>query len=62
MANIPSDTAGDIPAPSFWRDPEKRALVYQVAVVAVIVWFLYSIINNTATNMESRGLAPALGF
>ena len=62
MPNTPSDAAGKIPAPSFWRDPDKRALVYQGIVVAVILWFLYSIINNTATNMESRGLASGFGF
>ncbi len=59
MANIPSSAA---PAPSFWRDPDKRAIVYQVVVVAVIVWLLYSIVNNTATNMEARGLASGFGF
>lgn len=62
MANTPSDAAGKIPAPSFWRDPDKRAIVYQAIVIAVILWFLYSIINNTVTNMESRGLASGFGF
>lgn len=50
------------PKPSFWRDPDKRAMVYQALVLAFIVWFLYAIINNTATNMESRGLASGFGF
>lgn len=50
------------PAPSFWRDPDKRALVYQVVVVAIIGWLLYSMITNTATNMEAQGLASGFGF
>ena len=50
------------PAPSFWRDPDKRAIIYQALVVAVIVWLLYSMISNTATNMEARGLATGFGF
>lgn len=50
------------PAPSFWRDPDKRAIVYQVVVVGVILWLLYSMIDNTATNMEARGLASGFGF
>ena len=54
-----SETA---PAPSFWRDPEKRAIVFQVVVVVVIGWLLYSMIHNTATNMAERGLASGFGF
>lgn len=50
------------PAPSFWRDPDKRAIVYQVVVVGAILWLLYSMIDNTATNMEARGLASGFGF
>ena len=50
------------PAPSFWRDPEKRAIVFQVVVVVVIGWLLYSMIHNTATNMAERGLASGFGF
>lgn len=59
MANKSDLTA---PAPSFWRDPDKRAIVYQVVVVAVIAWLLYAIARNTATNMESQGLASGFGF
>ena len=54
-----SETA---PAPSFWRDPEKRAIVFQVVVVLIIGWLLYSMIHNTATNMADRGLASGFGF
>ena len=62
MANNSNKSALAAPEPSFWRDPGKRALVYQGVVVAVIAWLLYSIVNNTATNMESRGLASGFGF
>ncbi|MFK7861994.1 MAG: amino acid ABC transporter permease [Granulosicoccus sp.] len=59
MANTSSTAA---PAPSFWRDPDKRAIVYQIVVVAGIFWLLYKMITNTATNMESQGLASGFGF
>ena len=62
MADNSLSPTGSAPSPSFWRDPDKRAIIYQVLVVAVIAWFLYSIINNTATNMEQRGLASGFGF
>lgn len=57
-----SAAANAAPATSFWRDPDKRAIIYQVAVVAVLAWFVFAIINNTATNMEQRGLASGFGF
>ena len=47
---------------SVWRDPDKRAMLYQVIVVALLIWFVGSIISNTATNMEDRGLASGFGF
>ena len=62
MANKNSPPVSVAPAASFWRDPDKRAIIYQVIVVAIIAWFLYAIINNTATNMEQRGLASGFGF
>lgn len=51
-----------VPAPSFWRDPDKRAIVYQGLVLAVIGWLVYAMISNTATNMEAQGLASGFGF
>lgn len=48
--------------PSFWRDPAKRALVWQGLVVLVLALFVWSVIDNTATNMEARGLASGFGF
>lgn len=63
MANTPSINAAEAaPTPAFWRDPDKRAIVYQVLVVAFIGWIVYSMVHNTATNMESRGLASGFGF
>ncbi len=62
MAKNSNNNALAAPAPSFWRDPEKRAIVYQALVLAFMAWLLYSIVNNTATNMESRGLASGFGF
>lgn len=50
------------PAPSFWRDPDKRAIVFQAVVIAIIAWLLYSMIKNTAVNMEAQGLASGFGF
>lgn len=61
-SNQTSSAASAATASSFWRDPDKRAIIYQVLVVAVIAWFIYAIVHNTATNMEQRGLASGFGF
>ncbi|MFK7892652.1 MAG: amino acid ABC transporter permease [Granulosicoccus sp.] len=56
------DSQTEAPAPSFWRDPDKRAIVYQALVVLFIGWLVYSMVSNTATNMESQGLASGFDF
>lgn len=50
------------PAVSFWRDPDKRALIFQIIAFLVVAWLLWAMIDNTATNMKARGLASGFGF
>jgi len=59
MANNSTSVGG---LASLWRDPDKRAIIYQVLVVAILIWFVGSIIANTAANMEKRGLASGFDF
>ena len=59
MANNPTSSSG---VASLWRDPDKRALMYQVVVVGLLIWFVGSIVSNTATNMEDQGMASGFGF
>jgi len=47
---------------SFWRDPDKRAVLYQAVVLALLVGFVWWIVHNTATNMEKNNLASGFGF
>ena len=60
--NTSSNPIPAAPKPTFWRDPDKRAIVYQGMVVAFVGWLLYAIVSNTATNMEAQGLASGFGF
>ncbi len=60
--NSSSNPIPAAPKPSFWRDPDKRAIVYQGVVVAFVGWLIYAIVRNTATNMEAQGLASGFGF
>jgi len=45
-----------------WRSQVFRALVYQIVAVAVIVLALLYLANNTATNMQSRGIQSGFDF
>ena len=59
---VPPASAGTAPAPSFWRDPDKRAIVWQALLVAALAFLVWRVIDNTATNMAARGLASGFGF
>ncbi len=45
-----------------WRSQAFRALVYQVVAVAVIVLTVLYLANNTATNMQARGIQSGFDF
>lgn len=47
---------------NWWYDRRTRAIIMQVVVVLAFVSFIAYIVNNTATNMEARGLSPGFGF
>jgi len=46
----------------FWNDPEKRAVIFQVIAVGLVVGMFYYIINNALTNMEQRGITTGFDF
>ncbi len=45
-----------------WNDPKVRALISQIILVALVVWFGYEIVNNTLVNLEKRKIASGFGF
>ncbi len=65
MKKDPAITADAELVPSevpFWRNPEKRAIVFQVVallLVAVVSYYLYS---NTQANLERQSIATGFGF
>ncbi|KAA5604998.1 amino acid ABC transporter permease [Roseospira marina] len=48
------------PAP--WNNPRIRALVFQGLALVLVLWFFWTIFQNTLTNMESRGITTGFGF
>lgn len=48
--------------PPFWRDPAKRALIFQLLLIAAVAAFLLYIIGNTQDNLSERGITTGFGF
>ncbi len=45
-----------------WNNPKARALVSQVALIVLVAWGAYEIIDNTVHNLEKRKIASGFGF
>ncbi|EGQ7645434.1 amino acid ABC transporter permease [Vibrio cholerae] len=43
-------------------NPTFRSVVFQLLTVCVLAFFLYTIVNNALTNLESRGIATGFAF
>ena len=50
------------PKTPFWRDRAKRALLFQLLLVAAVAAFLLAIIGNTQANLAARGITTGFGF
>ena len=58
-----ASTIADLP-PSvpFWRDPAKRGMVFQVAVLLLAISIGYFLFYNTQANLERQSIATGFGF
>ncbi|MGD8235774.1 MAG: ABC transporter permease subunit, partial [Chromatiales bacterium] len=57
------DNQDDMPSrPPFWNDPDKRALIFQVIVLAAVFAFFAYIFSNTLHNLEKRGISTGFEF
>ena len=60
---MPMDNQDDMPSrPPFWNDPDKRALIFQVIVLAAVFAFFAYIFSNTLHNLEKRGISTGFEF
>jgi general L-amino acid transport system permease protein len=48
--------------PAFWNDPKYRALFFQIVLVIALGYFIVTIVGNTLSNMESRGISTGFAF
>lgn len=63
LSATPPQTISTMPSkPSFWNDPQKRALVFQILLVLGIGLLLWFIFSNTLHNLETRGIKTGFDF
>ena len=60
--SITTDTGLQPSAVPFWRDPEKRAIVFQVAALLLVAFVCYYLFSNTQANLERQSIATGFGF
>ena len=46
----------------FWRDPGKRALVFQAAALLLVAFVSYYLFSNTQANLERQSIATGFCF
>lgn len=47
---------------SFWYDPDKRSIVYQIGAACLFVLVAWYLVSNTMTNLERQSIATGFGF
>jgi general L-amino acid transport system permease protein len=60
MKNEASDLKPASPKP--WYDPRVRSVFFQIIAIALVFWGGWSLVDNTLSNMESRGISTGFGF
>ncbi len=56
-------TIDSIPAaPKPWYDPRVRSIFFQFIAIALVFWGGWTLVDNTLSNMESRGISTGFGF
>ena len=46
----------------FWRDPDKRGIVFQAVVLLLALTVGYVLFTNTQANLERQSIATGFGF
>ncbi len=47
---------------SFWYDPDKRSILYQVVTICLFGLLAYYLVSNTIANLERQSIARGFGF
>ena len=46
----------------FFHDERVRSAFYQILIAAAVGWFVWTLVSNTAQNLEARGMRTGFGF
>jgi len=46
----------------FWRDPEKRAIIFQIVALLLVACVSYYLFTNTQANLDRQSIATGFGF
>ena len=60
MTDMPKD--GEKPKVRLLNDPKFRSIIFQVLLIAIIIWAGWGIVENTIANLEKQGIASGFGF
>ncbi len=47
---------------SFWYDPDKRSIVYQIGAACLFLFVAWYLVSNTMSNLEKQSIATGFGF
>ncbi len=62
ISNGSDSLKGNQTAVSFWNDPDKRSIVYQIGIVVLVGLLGYYLISNIMANLERQSIATGFGF
>lgn len=61
MAQIPTSRSNRTTTKP-WNDPRLRSITIQLLVIGLVFWLGYTLVQNTLTNMQTRGISTGFGF
>jgi general L-amino acid transport system permease protein len=47
---------------SFWYDPDKRSILYQIGAACLFTFVAWYLVSNTLTNLERQSISTGFGF
>ena len=47
---------------SFWYDPDKRSILYQIGATCLFLFVAWYLVSNTMSNLEKQSIATGFGF